>query len=224
MPDNRFLQIVILIWGCAFCAIAAVCMLLSSNYEKEKRKYLILMESFTACLLLMDALAYAFRGYPGSAGNVMVHVSNFFVFFMSDIVLMCFHTYVCIYLLTKKERKTFRRVKAGYIIALTGAVLVVISQFAGLYYYIDADNYYHRASFYMLSMLLPVVCMILDLTLLIQFRKRVSHKILFSTLSYIVLPVLAAAVQTFWYGISLINFSIGISMIIMFIAAMSELN
>lgn len=224
MPDNRFLQIVILVWGCAFCAIAALCMFLSNNYDREKRKYLILMESFTAWLLLMDALAYVFRGYPGSVGNVMVHISNFFVFFMSDIVLMCFHTYVCIYLLTKKERKTFQRVKAGYIIALTGAVLVVISQFTDLYYYIDTDNYYHRASFYMLSMLLPVVCMILDLTLLIQFRKRVSHKILFSTLSYIVLPVLAAAVQTFWYGVSLINFSIGISMIIMFIAAMAELN
>ena len=224
MPDNRFLQIVILVWGCAFCAIAALCMFLSNNYDREKRKYLILMESFTAWLLLMDALAYVFRGYPGSVGNVMVHISNFFVFFMSDIVLMCFHTYVCIYLLTKKERKTFQRVKAGYIIALTGAVLVVISQFTDIYYYIDADNYYHRASFYMLSMLLPVVCMILDLTLLIQFRKRVSHKILFSTLSYIVLPVLAAAVQTFWYGVSLINFSIGISMIIMFIAAMTELN
>lgn len=224
MPDTKVLQVTILIWGCAFCAIAALCIFLSSNYDKEKRRHLILMEGFTSLLLMMDALAYIFRGYPGILGSVVVHVSNFLVFFLSELVLMCFHTYVCIYLLSKKERRTFRRVKAGYFIAAAGAVLVVISQFTHLYYYIDADNFYHRTPLYILSLLLPVTCMFIDLTLLIQYRKRVSRKILLSTLSYIVLPVVAAVVQTFWYGMSLINFSIGISMIIMFVAAMTELN
>ena len=224
MPDNKVLQVAILIWGCAFCAIAALCIFLSSNYDKEKRRHLILMEGFTSLLLLMDAMAYIFRGYPGALGSVMVHVSNFLVFFMSEVVLMCFHTYVCIYLLSKKERRAFRRVKAGYFIAVVGMILVILSQFTHLYYYIDAENFYHRTSLYILSLLLPVACMFIDLTLLIQYRKRVSRKILISMLSYIVLPVVAAAVQTFWYGMSLINFSIGISMIVMFVAMMTELN
>lgn len=224
MPDNKVLQVAILIWGCAFCAIAALCIFLSSNYDKEKRRHLILMEGFTSFLLLMDAMAYIFRGYPGVMGSVMVHVSNFLVFFMSEVVLMCFHTYVSVYVLSERERRTFRRVKAGYFVAAAGMILVVISQFTHLYYYIDADNFYHRTSLYILSLMLPVACMIIDLTLLIQYRKRVSLKILVSMLLYIVLPVVAAAVQTFWYGLSLINFSIGISMIIMFVATMTELN
>ena len=224
MPDTKVVQIAILIWGCAFCAIAALCIFLSSNYDREKRRHLILMEGFASMLLMMDAIAYIFRGYPGMPGSVMVHVSNFLVFFLSAVVLMCFHAYVCIYLLTKKERREFRRVKAGYFIAAVEMILVVISQFTHLYYYIDADNYYHRAPFYILSLILPVAGMLIDLTILIQYRKRVSRKILLSMVSYIVLPVVAAAVQTFWYGISLINFSIGISMIIMFVAMMTELN
>ena len=32
MPDEKVLQVAILIWGCAFCAIAALCIFLSSNY------------------------------------------------------------------------------------------------------------------------------------------------------------------------------------------------
>ena len=55
MPDEKVLQVAILIWGCVFCAIAALCIFLSSNYDREKRRYLILMESFTSLLLLMDA-------------------------------------------------------------------------------------------------------------------------------------------------------------------------
>lgn len=46
MPDEKVLQVAILIWGCVFCAIAALCIFLSSNYDREKRRYLILMESF----------------------------------------------------------------------------------------------------------------------------------------------------------------------------------
>ena len=224
MPDEKVLQVAILIWGCVFCAIAAICIFLSSNYDREKRRYLILMESFASLLLLMDAMAHIFSGYPGVPGNVMVRISSFLVFLLSDVVLLCFHIYVCVYLFSKRERRTLKRVKAGYVIAAAGAVFVVISQFTHWYYYIDGDNCYHRAPLYIMSILFSAAGLLIDLTLLLQYKKRVSRKLLFSMLSCIVLPAVAAAVQAFWYGISLIEFSVGISMIIMFIVTMTELN
>ena len=224
MPDEKVLQVAILIWGCAFCAIAALCMFLSSNYDREKRRYLILMESFASLLLLMDAMAHIFSGYPGVLSSVMVRISSFLVFLLSDVVLLCFHIYVCVYLFSKRERRTLKRVKAGYVIAAAEAAFVVISQFTHWYYYIDGDNYYHRAPLYIMSILLTVAGMLIDLTLLLQYKKRVSRKLLFSILSCIVLPAVAAAVQAFRYGMSLIDFSVGISMIIMFIVTMTELN
>ena len=224
MPDEKVLQVAILIWGCVFCAIAAICIFLSSNYDREKRRYLILMESFASLLLLMDAMAHIFSGYPGVPGSVMVCISSFLVFFLSDVFPLCFHIYVCVYLFSKKERRTLKRVKAGYVIAAAGAAFVVISQFTHWYYYIDGDNCYHRASLYIMSILLPAAGLLIDLTLLLQYKKRVSRKLLFSMLSCIVLPAVAAAVQAFRYGMSLIDFSVGISMIIMFIVTMTELN
>lgn len=224
MPDEKVLQVAILIWGCVFCAIAALCIFLSSNYDREKRRYLILMESFASLLLLMDAMAHIFSGYPGVPGNVMVRISSFLVFLLSDVVLLCFHIYVCVYLFSKRERRTLKRVKAGYVIAAAGVAFVVISQFTHWYYYIDGDNCYHRAPLYIMSILFSAAGLLIDLTLLLQYKKRVSRKLLFSMLSCIVLPAVAAAVQAFWYGISLIEFSVGISMIIMFIVTMTELN
>ena len=224
MPDEKVLQVAILIWGCAFCAIAALCIFLSSNYNREKRRYLVLMESFASLLLLMDALGHIFSGYPGVPGSVMVRISSFLVFLLSDVVLVCFHIYVCVYLFSKKERRTLKRVKAGYVIAAVEAAFVVLSQFTHWYYYIDVDNYYHRAPLYIMSILLPAAGMLIDLMLLLQYRKKVSRKLLFSMLSCIVLLAVAAAVQAFWYGMSLIEFSVGISMIIMFIVTMTELN
>ena len=224
MPDEKVLQVAILIWGCVFCAIAALCIFLSSNYDREKRRYLILMESFTSLLLLMDAMAHIFSGYPGVPGNVMVRISSFLVFLLSDVVLVCFHIYVCVYLFSKRERRTLKRVKAGYVIAAAGVAFVVISQFTHWYYYIDGDNCYHRAPLYIMSILFSAAGLLIDLTLLLQYKKRVSRKLLFSMLSCVVLLAVAAAVQAFWYGMSLIEFSVGISMIIMFIVTMTELN
>lgn len=224
MPDEKVLQVAILIWGCVFCAIAALCIFLSSNYDREKRRYLILMESFASLLLLMAAMAHIFSGYPGVPGNVMVRISSFLVFLLSDVVLLCFHIYVCVYLFSKRERRTLKRVKAGYVIAAAGVAFVVISQFTHWYYYIDGDNCYHRAPLYIMSILFSAAGLLIDLTLLLQYKKRVSRKLLFSMLSCIVLPAVAAAVQVFRYGMSLIDFSVGISMIIMFIVTMTELN
>ena len=135
MPDEKVLQVAILIWGCAFCAIAALCIFLSSNYDREKRRYLILMESFASLLLLMDAMAHIFSGYPGVPGSVMVRISSFLVFLLSDVVLLCFHIYVCVYLFSKRERRTLKRVKAGYVIAAAEVAFVVISQFTHWHYY-----------------------------------------------------------------------------------------
>ena len=172
----------------------------------------------------MDAMAHIFSGYPGVPGSVMVRISSFLVFLLSDVVLLCFHIYVCVYLFSKRERRTLKRVKAGYVIAAAEVAFVVISQFTHWYYYIDGDNCYHRAPLYIMSILLSAAGLLIDLTLLLQYKKRVSRKLLFSMLSCIVLPAVAAAVQAFRYGMSLIDFSVGISMIIMFIVTMTELN
>ena len=76
---------------------------------------------------------------------------------------------MCVYLFSKRERRTLKRVKAGYVIAAAGVAFVVISQFTHWYYYIDGDNCYHRALLYIMSILLPVAGMFIDLTLLLQY-------------------------------------------------------
>lgn len=209
---------------CLFCLVMALCMYLNNNFDSKKRKWLFLMQIFTALLLFNDALAYIFRGYAGTVGCFIVHISNFMVFALSDVVMFFFHVYVCSYLFVDEEWRTIRRAKSVSYICATGVVLVIISQFTDFYYYFDADNFYHRNTGYIISLLIPVAAMLIDLSLLLQFRKNIRTKIFISMISYIVLPLVAAAVQTFWYGVSLINLSIGMAMIFMYIASMSEQN
>ncbi len=222
MFDRQSTHVALLLWGCIFCLIAALCMFMNKNFEKEKRRWMISMQTSTALLLGSDALAWAFRGYPGTVGYVMVRISNFVVFAATAIVLFFFHAYVCSYLFRKDEIKKICRTKLVWLICTIALVLVIVSQFTHLYYYFDADNFYHRNTMYLISMLLPLSGMLLDFSLLLQYRKRLSRDSFVAMVSYIVLPLVAAVIQTFYYGISLINIAICISMILIFVAAVSE--
>ncbi len=225
MFDRQSLHVALLLWGCVFCMIAALCMLVSRNFERRKRLWLLGMQFSCAILLLSDALAWGFRGVPGIAAGWTVRISNYLVFTFSDIVLLLFHSYVCDSLFGKGcSPRPKVCIAAGYVISAAAIVLVAISQFTGLYYTIDAANLYHRNDGYIVSFLLPLCGMLLDTLLLIQYRRNISHMAFVSMLSYIALPLLASAVQLFYYGISLINLSISFSMILMFVTAMVEQN
>lgn len=224
MLDRQAVQITLLLWGCIFSLIAAVCMFLSKNFDREKRNWMLYMQLSTALLLGGDALAFIFRGYPGTVGYFMVRISNFIVFAMSDVTLLFFHCYICCYLLPGKQKKKLFRVRLVPVLCLAGVIMVILSQFTHFYYYFDDANFYHRNAGYMISILIPALGMFLDFSLLVQYQKNISRKMLVSMTSYITLPLLAAAVQVFYYGVSLINFSIGVSMIFMYVTITGEQN
>ena len=239
MFNRRSIHVALFLWGCIFCVIAALCMYMSRNFDKEKRRWLLLFQISSSILLLADALAWAYRGGTEMEAAVLVRVSNFLVFILSDFLLFVFHGYACCYLfpecknrihlVTGKKYKNEtdlpkKRIVTVYWIAVIGMLMVILSQFTNLYYYIDAQNYYHRNPGYAISVILPMTGMLLELSFIIQYRKRIQKKIYVSMLSYIVLPFTAGIILIFYYGISLVNIAISISGIFMFISAMIEQN
>ena len=217
----RILHVSLEMWGGIFCLIAALCMFLSRNFEKKKRLFLICMDLCTAVLLFMDALAWAYRGVDGTVGFYMVRISNFMTFFSSDVLFLLYHLYLCYYLFPE-SKKIPRRVWIVCLIAVISMVLVVVSQFTGLYYTFDAHNTYSRSAMHPLSLIIPLCGEVLDLSLLIQYRKKISKTVFTCLLSSMVLPLIAVIALLFFYGISLMNIAVNISMVLIFVAAVVE--
>lgn len=223
MISIRILHVSLELWGGIFCLIAALCMFLTRNFETNKRKILMLMQLCTAGLLFMDALAWAYRGASGPVGFYMVRISNFMVFFLSDLILLLYHLYLCDYLFDGEQgEKKPKRVLAVCVIAVIGMFMVVVSQFTGLYYSFNVNNFYHRNALYPLALAIPFAGGAIDFTMLIQYRKKVSRAAFACLFSYMLLPMLAIVMLFFFYGISLVNIAISISMIFMFVAAIVE--
>jgi len=220
----RILQIAIELWGAFFCMMAAVCMFCNQGMPKKKKLLLAYMELSSMVLLIMDSLAWIYRGRADQVGYVWVRISNFTVFVVSDMILLLVHAYVCtnIFEHHPQEEKRLFRVHLVYGIGILAIFLVILSQFTHFYYYFDSSNTYHRNTGYPLTLGLGLLSMTIDLTLLLQYRRRMKPQIVWSIVSYFVLPVVATILLLFYYGVSLLNISIAISMICMFIAAIVE--
>ena len=214
----------LLLWGSLFCAVAGLYFWVTKNYKTEKRKWMCRMQFSASVLMLCDAVAYLFRGRPDRLGWWMVRISNFGVFFFVELTLLLFHHYICATLLTPEEDAALKRVKIGQGVCGAGLALVVVSQFTGLYYTFDAANVYHRTQWYPISVILPVVVMLLDSGLMLQYEARISRKMFLAMGSYFVLPLISASIQAVHYGWSLIDLSIGISMLLMFLVSTGEQN
>ena len=60
MPDHHMAHTTVLMWGSLFCLLAAWCMGKDKNYNREKKRWMLHMQLFTALFLSSEAFAWAF--------------------------------------------------------------------------------------------------------------------------------------------------------------------
>lgn len=134
-----------------------------------------------------------------------------------------FATYVWLTVSKHQHRKP-AALRAVYALSVIGILLLIITQFTGLFYYFDDHNLYHRGNFYLLSQAIAVLGIALCLFMLISYRKNLDRIIFLSMMSFFVLPVLATIYQALAYSFSLQCLAIVISTQIMFVMDTVEMN
>ncbi len=196
----RSLHIALEVWVSILCSIIVICLIIGEGFDRSKKRIMISMQACTAFLLIMDAFAWDFRGNAGTFGYYMVRISNFFVFVLSDILVMLYHTYVCNRVYKKENRtKECRTIIASvYLIESIGILLIIISQFNHMYYYFDEFNTYHRGPLHPLSLTIGLAGGIIDMCILAVNRKKLNRTSVAAMLSYSILPALSSVALIFY--------------------------
>lgn len=178
-----------------------------------------------ACMLLLgaDALSWYFLNNPGETAYYMVRLGNFSVFCINYIFMSLFTTYMWLTVSNHNHRKP-AALYAVYALSASGILLLIITQFTGLFYYFDDHNRYHRGNYYLLAQAIAVLGISVCLFMLISYRKNLNRTILLAMMSFFVLPVLATIYQALAYGFSLQCLAAVISTQIMFIMDTVEIN
>lgn len=224
MSEQERIMNVALLWGGCFCLTAAFCLSMGNDYNREKRNWLIWMELSAAALLCCDAAAWFVQGTPGEASHLIMVVTNFVVYAGLYLVLFLFNHYVGCYLREDGRLCAPKRSRTVDMTCAVGIGLVFVSQFSPLFYYIDAQNIYHRSDTFPLSMVLLLIGMGTEITMMAQFYQKLTMGRRIAMFGCVVLPLSVAACQVFQDDISLISLSVGASMILLFVVATSAQN
>lgn len=224
MSEQERIMNVALLWGGCFCLTAAFCLSMGNDYNREKRNWMIWMELSAAALLCCDAAAWFVQGTPGEASHLIMVATNFVVYAGLYLVLFLFNHYVGCYLREDGRLCAPKRSRAVDITCAVGIGLVFVSQFSPLFYYIDAQNIYHRSDAFPLSMVLLLIGMGTETTMMAQFYQKLTMGRRIAMFGCVVLPLSVAACQVFQDDISLISLSVGASMILLFVVATSAQN
>lgn len=224
MSEQERIMNVALLWGGCFCLTAAFCLSMGNDHNREKRNWLLWMELSAAALLCCDAAAWFVQGTPGEASHLIMVATNFVVYAGLYLVLFLFNHYVGCYLREDGRLCAPKRSRTVDITCAVGIGLVLVSQFSPLFYYIDAQNVYHRSDTFPLSMVLLLIGMGTETTMMAQFYQKLTMGRRIAMFGCVVLPLSVAACQVFQDDISLISLSVGASMILLFVVATSAQN
>jgi HD superfamily phosphohydrolase YqeK len=166
-------------------------------------------------LLVSNKLVAIYKGSTNSIEYVIARTSKFFVYFLFLVVIYMFGHYLKdLFLKDGKLDDIPKAIKLSDYVIITGAVVLTISQFTGLYYYYDSNHVYHRSDGFFISFIFPVVALIIQFITIIKNRSRLSKRMVIPLLLFAIVPLIASIPQFLGYGLLYTSYSI-IAMVVL---------
>lgn len=218
-------QLSVMHFLCAISTMMALLLFITKFLPKRRKYILIGMEVIATLLLAFDRCAYLYSGNTEAIGYVMVRLSNFMVFFLTSGVVFCFNLYLADLIGTcAHTEETSRRLKFTAVTSTVGMLLAVVNIFTGLYYTFDAENHYHRGTGFLIAYIIPVVCPLIQFTVIHKYRKTFSRFIYTALILYIFVPIVVGIIQIFTYGLSIVNMAMVLVSVSLYIFTYLDIN
>ena len=200
MFDVRASNIAIELWGMAFCVIGILCALLFARKGAGYRN--VFVAGFALELIASggDAAAGAFRGQTDFVAWVMVHVGNYATYFANFLLVVVLTSYLVMRIREAggPHYETWRKA------VLATCIVMCILAMTGLFFSIDSDNVYHRTAWYWIALAYAVVIDIVGAILVLVNRRKLGSAPCACFLFYTLVPVVAALMQMFIYGLNFV--------------------
>ncbi len=207
------------------CAMTTFFVFLTDSLEKGRKRALMIMEIGGMILLIFEMFSYIYRGDMSEAGYWMVRIGNFMTFAMMPILMAGF-TYYLQDLLKRDVglKKTLKRLKAINILVVISEILIIGNIFGEYYYVIDEQNLYRRSGAFMVCYAIPLVVLVILLTVICQYYKKINKDIRISLLLFTIAPFVGSFIQFFIYGLSITDIFIVGTCVMLYVFVLIDLN
>jgi diguanylate cyclase (GGDEF)-like protein len=192
----------------------------SDDAKSLNTRLISLIIGLTVFLLLAD-LVSRLEGRQGGVFYVLNAGGNFLQYFFGPILPALWFMYVHNQIFSD-DLGTLRFINLFLVILCINTALLVLTQFFGWYYYIDAQNIYHRGKLFFIPLVMDLLILLSPYPLLFKNRKRIEQKYYRSLVFFGIPPLICLILQVFNYGMAYVLNGVAISLIIMNISTQNR--
>ena len=204
-----------------FSPLIGICIILMlfsfiTDFKTVKRRNALFAMALSSMLLLLsDKITYIYNGTEGAKFFIIVRLTKFMAYAMFLVILYAYNKYLeDLYINEGNFKGIPKKLQLIEYVISIGISMLIISQFTGIYYYFDSNNLYHRSNGYFLAYVFPLICMLLQVFVIIQYRKCLRKNVVILLVVFTTIPILASIVQFFMHGVSLTSLTI-VAMIVL---------
>ena len=185
--------------------------------EKDSLQYKLYMMMLQVTILMLALDIFSrFDGKLGKIYFFINHFGNFSIFLLNLILPSLWLLYVHLHVY-QEERKTRRLFYPLLIINAINGIMLIFSQFFGWFYYIDANNIYHRGPVFLVPVFITFGLILVAFIITVKKRKNLEGKSFVSLAFFAVPPFACIILQIIFYGISLMLNSVVLSLLVIFL-------
>ncbi|MCQ2601995.1 MAG: EAL domain-containing protein [Treponema sp.] len=194
-----------------------------SFQSKKCKKALCLAEISCSLFLVADCITYLYDGVPGVTARYIVYISNFLVFTLIQLQLIFFNLFIIYsFMETGRFASVPESLKICFLLPVAAIILIIISQFTGLYYSFDANNFYHRNSVYFISLIFPVMMMFIQIVFVVRYRELLTHRKILSITITMLFLIVAGVLQFFMTGVAFNDYAAFLGCLNMFLMSILD--
>lgn len=212
----RAVNISMELWGFLICVLIVIYILHEDKPLHPRSRALLHMALCQGAILLFDMMSYICEGNPTLLCRRIIIAANFLIFLLAYLLLVLFTRYMQAYLQGSGPVSSLP-LTLSRLIALIGTVLLIAAQYNHMYYVINADNIYVRGPLFALCPFMAILGMVINAIALLVYNKRIAQHDRVVIWIYILLPVAAMAIQSFVYGLALMNFANTAALLILYL-------
>ena len=202
---SNLINILLIAAGIGVCGLCFLHISASVHLRKDVRQYFQIFFVLIIFYISAHLVRQLMDGLPGSSVRTALYIITF-----AEILAAGFMAHMMSLLVlavSKPERAAKTYIIVLYILLFAHTALLVVGSFCNLIYYFDENNAYHRAAGYLLSNVSPLLMLIVDMILLVRYRRNIDRLVKIAFWNYMIAPITAIIIQSFFYGIQFIIFA-----------------
>ena len=220
MIDAFSAQLTFLLVEAVLCFVLTPLYAIGKDPLRVRKSVVLSLNLVCGAMLLCEYLFYVYNGSTETSDVFMMHAVNAGVYYFIVLLLLFYAILVYLRLFGrfdfKPDMPCRKRLIGICAIVIVGLALVTISQFTGIYYYFDSSNIYQRGPLFWLAAVIPTIGALLVVSVVLDHRDKTTFGQRLILISYLILPLLGEAFQILFFGSSLMNICMGLSVLLMF--------